>query len=169
MNKARQQVVELFIGCLNKGKIPWYQGFMPAEPSFNPITNTVYRNSNRFILYMNEYVNGYKDPRWMTFNQASSKGYLIKKGSKGVPIEYWSLYDNKNRKSITSAEAKRIIEEDKERSKDITYICRVYTVFNATQMEGIPPYKNQNKNIAFDEEKYEIPLTVKNDFCENKD
>lgn len=63
MNKARQQVVELFIGCLNKGKIPWYQGFMPAEPSFNPITNTVYRNSNRFILYMNEYVNGYKDPR----------------------------------------------------------------------------------------------------------
>ena len=106
MNKARQQVVELFIGCLNKGKIPWYQGFMPAEPSFNPITNTVYRNSNRFILYMNEYVNGYKDPRWMTFNQASSKGYLIKKGSKGVPIEYWSLYDNKNRKSITSAEAK---------------------------------------------------------------
>ena len=105
----------------------------------------------------------------MTFNQASSKGYLIKKGSKGVPIEYWSLYDNKNRKSITSAEAKRIIEEDKERSKDFTYICRVYTVFNATQMEGIPLYKNQNKNIAFDEEKYEIPLSVMNDFCENTD
>lgn len=79
MNKARQQVVELFVGCLNKGKIPWYQGFMPAEPSFNPITNTVYRNSNRFILYINEFVNDYKDPRWMTFNQASSKGYIIKK------------------------------------------------------------------------------------------
>lgn len=169
MNKARQQVVELFIGCLNKSKIPWYQGFMPAEPSFNPITNTVYRNSNRFILYINEFVNNYKDPRWMTFNQASSKGYFIKKGSKGVPIEFWSLYDNKNRKSITSAEAKRIIEEDKERSKDITYICRVYTVFNATQMEGIPPYKNQNRNIAFDEEKYEVPLSVMNDFCENTD
>lgn len=30
MNKARQQVVELFIGCLNKGKIPWYQRFRPA-------------------------------------------------------------------------------------------------------------------------------------------
>lgn len=66
---------------------------------------------------MNEYVNGYKDPRWMTFNQASSKGYLIKKGSKGVPIEYWSLYDNKNRKSITSAEAKRIIEEKRKDQK----------------------------------------------------
>ena len=37
------------------------------------------------------------------------------------------------------------------------------------QMEGIPPYKNQNKNIAFDEEKYEIPLSVMNDFCENTD
>lgn len=169
MNKARQQVVELFIGCLNKGQLPWYQGFLPSEPSFNPITNTVYRNSNRFILYLNEIVNDYKDPRWMTFSQANAKGYKIKKGSKGTPIEYWSLYDNKSKKTITSAEAKKIIEEDKKRETDITYLCRVYTVFNATQMEGIPPYKNQNRNIAFDEDKYEVPLSVIDDFCKNTD
>lgn len=169
MNKARQQVVELFIGCLNKGQLPWYQGFLPSEPSFNPITNTVYRNSNRFILYLNEIVNDYKDPRWMTFSQASAKGYKIKKGSKGTPIEYWSLYDNKSKKTINSAEAKKIIEEDKKRETDITYLCRVYTVFNATQMEGIPPYKNQNRNIAFNEDKYEVPLSVIDDFCKNTD
>ena len=124
MNKARQQVVELFIGCLNKGKIPWYQGFMPAEPSFNPITNTVYRNSNRFILYINEFVNNYKDPRWMTFNQASSRVYY-KKGSKGVPIEYWSLYDNKTENQLPVQKQKDLLKKIRKDRK----ISLIYVVF----------------------------------------
>lgn len=44
---------------------------MPSKTSFNPVTKTVYKNSNRFILYMHEYIHKYKDPRWMTFKQAS--------------------------------------------------------------------------------------------------
>lgn len=167
MNKAREDVVKLFVGCLNKGQLPWYQGFLPNQTSFNPVTNTVYKNSNRFILYLNEYLNGYKDPRWMTFNQASTQGYSIKKGSRGVHVEYWSIYDKKTKKTLSSAEAKKIIDADKERAKDITYISRVYTVFNAIQIEGIPPYESNQRNIAFDEDKYELPLSVIADFCKN--
>ncbi len=169
MNKAREDIVKLFIGCLNRGEIPWYQGFVPLQTSFNPVTNTTYKNSNKFILYLHEVIHKYNDPRWMTYNQAKEKGYSIKKGSKGVHVEYWSLYDTKNRKAISKAEALEIVKQDEQRKKDITYISRVYTVFNGTQIEGIPEYKHNISNIEFEEKKYEIPLSVIKDFCSNVD
>ena len=96
-NKAREEIVKLFVDCLYKEDIPWHRGFMPSRTSYNPVTKTVYKNSNRFILYLNEYLHHYDDPRWMTFKQALEAGYHIRKGEKGVPIEYWSIYDKKEK------------------------------------------------------------------------
>ena len=74
-NKAREEIVKLFVDCLYKEDIPWHRGFMPSRTSYNPVTKTVYKNSNRFILYLNEYLHHYDDPRWMTFKQALEAGY----------------------------------------------------------------------------------------------
>lgn len=76
-NKAREEIVKLFVDCLEKEDLPWHQGFIPSRTSFNPITNTTYKNSNRFILYLNEYIHQYDDPRWMTFKQASEKAIIF--------------------------------------------------------------------------------------------
>lgn len=166
-NKAREEVVKLFLDCLEKGDIPWYQGFIPSETSFNPITHTVYRNCNRFILYLNEYVHGYKDPRWMTFKQAKDQGYSIKKGAKGVHIEYWSLYDSKDKKILSQQEARDILQQDPERESDFRYVSRVYTVFNGTQIDGLKVYKSPRLMNQFDEDMYHMPLEVVHTFARN--
>lgn len=68
-NKAREEIVKLFVDCLYKEDIPWHRGFMTSRTSYNPVTKTVYKNSNRFILYLNEYLHHYDDPRWMTLSR----------------------------------------------------------------------------------------------------
>ena len=142
-NKAREEIVKLFVDCLYKEDIPWHRGFMPSRTSYNPVTKTVYKNSNRFILYLNEYLHHYDDPRWMTFKQALEAGYHIRKGEKGVPIEYWSIYDKKEKKKLSFQEVQELLEKHPERKDDIRYISRVYYVFNARQMDGIEPYKEK--------------------------
>ena len=47
----------------------------------NPVSGTTYRGVNSLRLALTAQKNGWKDPRWMTFNQAKAQGYRIKKGS----------------------------------------------------------------------------------------
>lgn len=165
-NKAREEIVKLFVDCLEKEDLPWHQGFIPSRTSFNPITNTTYKNSNRFILYLNEYIHQYDDPRWMTFKQASEKGYHIHKGEKGVPIEYWSIYDAKEKKKLTFSQLHDLLNKEPDRKDDIRYISQVYTVFNAKQMDGIEPYK-ENKAIVKDEidDQFSLPYYLLYEFA----
>ena len=34
-NKAREEIVKLFMDCLHKEDIPWHQGFVPSRTSFS--------------------------------------------------------------------------------------------------------------------------------------
>lgn len=157
-NKAREEIVKMFIDCLYKEDLPWHQGFKPSRTSYNPVTQTTYKNSNRFILYLNEYIHHYNDPRWMTYKQAVEAGYHVRKGEKGTPIEYWSIYDVKQKKKLSLLEANQILNEHPERKDDIRYISKVYTVFNAMQIDGIEPYLNNQKNIASElDEDFSLP------------
>ena len=47
----------------------------------------------------------------MTFNQASSKGYIIKKGSKGVPIEYWICMTIKTENQLPAQKQKELLKK----------------------------------------------------------
>jgi antirestriction protein ArdC len=67
----------------------------------------------------------------MTFNQARQAGYKIKKGSKASHIEMW--------KPATRVE-EDANGEDQEKSG---MLCRIYSVFNAEQIEGIPPLSEE--------------------------
>ena len=44
-NKAREEIVNLFVDCLEKEDLPWHQGFYSIRTSFNPITNTTYKKT----------------------------------------------------------------------------------------------------------------------------
>jgi len=69
---------------------------------------------------------GYNDPRWCTFKQASEKGWQVRKGEKATRIEFWEAKaGNKDEDS----------PDDEKRSR---LVHRVYSVFNAEQMDGIP-------------------------------
>ncbi len=71
------------------------------------------------------------DPRWLTFLQAKELGYKVKKGEHGTRIEFWKFDDVETE------------NENGEKSSKKSVFKRFYTVFHASQVEGIPALSEQ--------------------------
>lgn len=98
----------------------------------NPISEVQFSGINRLRLAFSSAENGYKDPRWVTFNQANSQGWTVKKGEKGTLCEKLILYKEENGK-------KTLLDKP---------FLAYFTVFNAEQIKGIPPIEREEKNEA---------------------
>ena len=133
-----KEVAEKLIDQLQKGTAPWQRPWETIQGGFpyNPTTGEEYHGGNVINLLMQ----GYQDPRWMTFRQASEIGAHVRKGEHGTRIIYWRyegmqpvLDEDGNPK--LDADGKQIKEEVRlERPRPfISY------VFNAEQIEGVPP------------------------------
>ena len=142
INKARKALTEMFTKSLDAEKLPWNQPWVEKIPGFgkhlNPITGTRYRGINAAILWLVSMEKQYPDPRWCTYKQAQEKGWQVKKGSKGCHIEFWCVYDVDEKKKLSLAEASRLIAKNPEKEKSLKPCCHVYTVFNGSQIDGIP-------------------------------
>ena len=141
----RQEVTDQIIALLEKGVAPWQKpwdvggsGLMPI----NQVTKRAYRGGNVLHLMITAQGRGYDDPRWLTYKQASDNKWQVRKGEKGTQIEFWEV-----RTSAGQGEA-ATGQEDKAEGKDegkegagrpSKFIHRIYTVFNANQIDGIPP------------------------------
>ena len=124
----RQEMTNQIISLLESGTAPWQQPWQGGDTGMpmNPTTGKEYRGGNVLGLMISSMVRGYTDPRWMTFKQALDNGWRVRKGEKGSRIEYWeSKPGNK-------------AEDAPDDEKHSRLIHRVYTVFNAQQIEGIP-------------------------------
>jgi antirestriction protein ArdC len=136
----RQEVTDNIVEMLEKGTAPWQK---PWEPTagvgmpMNPTTEKVYRGGNAIHLMATGLRKGYDDPRWMTYKQAAESGWQVRKGEKGTQIEFWEI-----RQQLSNSSAPRAGEEENvsrtESSEERRLIHRVYTVFNAKQVDGIP-------------------------------
>lgn len=146
-NKLREKLAEAFLASLKEDKLPWRATWYTARPE-NAITGKRYNGINSLWLSFCAEAEGYADHRWCTYKQAESKGWHVKKGEHSSLVEYWRLYDKAQKKYVEQWEARRIIQADPEREKDIILSCRTYNVFNAKQIEGIPDLEIQtNVNI----------------------
>ncbi len=141
----------MFLSCLQEERLPWNQPWVMDVPGFgthhNPITGTRYRGVNAAMLWAMSLEHQYPDPRWCTFKQAQNKDWHIKKGEKGTPIEFWCIYDTRERRKLTLREADEIVRENPDREEDMRPCSSVYVVFNGTQIEGIPELP-QARHIA---------------------
>ena len=142
LNKSRQLLVDSFIKCLDEDTLPWSRGWtsMNMSEMQNPVSKTKYRGNNALLLMIVASMRGYSDPRWCTYKQAEDKGWAVKRGSKGVPVEFWSVYDKVNKKAISFREYNEEIYENGRDPEDFKPLSRTYTVFNASCIEGIPEY-----------------------------
>jgi antirestriction protein ArdC len=138
----RQEVTDTIIQMLEKGVAPWQKPWEPGATSlsmpFNPTSERAYRGGNAVHLMATALRNGYDDPRWMTYKQASEQGWQVRRGEKGTHIEFWEVKPA-NRDGQTGALSDADPDQSKraERSRPIH---RVYTVFNAKQIDNIPDY-----------------------------
>ncbi|GAB3129473.1 zincin-like metallopeptidase domain-containing protein [Novispirillum itersonii] len=145
----RDRVVAEMIRHIEAGTAPWQKPWKAGEyreGPMNPTTGKPYRGMNAFWLELN----GYADPRWMTYKQAQGIGAQVRKGEQGWPIEYWQYYETK---PINDEQGKPVLNEDGQ-PKTTTYVLerpRVFraVVFNASQIEGLEPYVPKTLDPTF--------------------
>ena len=146
-NSARQfaeKAAEKIIEQLKQGVAPWQRGWdKPAAadiPPFNPVTGTRYRGLNSLVLSAEAGERGYGDPRWTTYRGAKKINAQVSRGEKGVTVEYWKFPSKEQEDRVREAIAAGREHED------LKIIHRLYTVFNAEQIEGMPSLESDLSN-----------------------
>lgn len=157
LNKTREELIKMYIDSLKENVIPWRQRWT-NNANRNGLTNKEYRGVNQLLLQFIAAKEHYEDTRWLTYVQVKEKGYKLKDSKgKGVPIEFWSVYDIKNKKRLDIAQYKKIIALNPEDKDNYKLFCNTSYVFNGSLIEGLPPVE-VNKNMK----NVEIPKFIKN-------
>lgn len=141
-----EQVAEKLIEQLQQGTAPWQRPWQPGEPSAfmpkNPTTGKRYKGINAIHLL----AQGHADQRWLTYKQATAVDAQVRKGEKGTAIQYWKFTEEQNK---TDASGKPILDKNGEAVKQIVTLERprmfVATVFNAEQIDGMPPIQQKEQ------------------------
>lgn len=163
--EEREAFVKLVVDKLRSNeRFIWDQGIRTVGgPDRNAVTGKPYRGSNAIRLWFVGLVKKDEfqgEPRWCTFKQAMDRGWKIKKGSKGVKLEYWKWPDEKE---IREKNPGLTDEQVKERLKNEPPVCNVFTVFNCSCVEGMPPMPPREET---DEKFPELQAAIDN--CEAK-
>lgn len=85
----------------------------------NAVTGHIYTGMNAIVLGLKHSKQIFKAPRWMTYKQAQSQGWFVKKDSKGTRAILCIPNDLGSRIELTFSH---------------------YVLFHASQVEGVPPY-----------------------------
>jgi antirestriction protein ArdC/phage/plasmid primase-like uncharacterized protein len=141
-----EQVAENLIEQLKQCTAPWQKPWEPGEPSsvipINPTTGKRYKGINAIHLM----AQGRGDQRWMTYKQAAAVGAQVRKGEKGTPIQYWKFTEEQTKtdehgKPVLDRDGKAVKEEIKLERPRVFYA----TVFNAQQIDGLPPMQRKEQ------------------------
>lgn len=145
-----EEFAEKIIERLKEGTAPWQQPWHPGKTlsaPHNPASGTVYRGMNRVHLALS----GYDDPRWMTLRQANEKDMRIIPGSKATPVVYFQFSKEQDR---VGEDGKPVLGEDGKPEKMTVEldkpIMRFAHVFNAEQIEGMPPLELTDKAFEWE-------------------
>lgn len=155
-NKTRELLKKQYLDALEEGEIPWERGWGVSR-LYNGSSNHTYKGVNKLLLQYLCSERGYMDPRFYTFNQVKDMGLHLDETAKGngIPIEFWSLYDRENKKTITMEEYEKIKEDDPEHAEKIRWMVRNYYVFNAIHVKGLEPLQEQKKE-TFDNSRLKL-------------
>lgn len=145
LSLAREKLIEMYIDSLKEEQLPWRQRWTNGV-NINGITKNEYKGVNQLLLSLVASNRQYSDSRWLTYVQIQNKGYKLKDAKgKGVPIEFWSVYDKKSKKRIDFSEYERIIERNPEEKSSYTIFCNNAYVYNGDHIEGLPKLKVNNE------------------------
>ncbi len=140
-----EKVSQEIIDALEQGTAPWIRPWSGSEISenapFNPITGKQYEGINFINLSITGMTMG-GDPRWMTFKQAKSIDAQVRKGEKGTAIQYWKFTKQVDK---IDEDGNKILDKNGEPIKETIRLNnpQVFyaTVFNASQIDGLRPLK----------------------------
>ena len=141
INKVSEEIIQ----ALESGTAPWIKPWSGSDiqdgAPFNPLTGKQYEGIN-FINLTLRGMGMDGDPRWMTFKQARSLDAQVRKGQKGTAIQYWKFTKQIDK---VDEEGNKILDKDNQPIKETIRLAnpQVFyaTVFNASQIDGLRPLK----------------------------
>lgn len=131
----RKEMVNEIISNIKNGYIfpaeKWDRNMFRPQ---NPITDVKYRGVNKFRLALAAAINGYKDPRWVTYNQVkNTKGLSFKNydRSQGILCEKWIF-----EKKVKEKNEDGLLEE--KTVKLSRPMVSYFVLYNAQEINGLP-------------------------------
>jgi antirestriction protein ArdC len=126
-----QEVTDKIVAALEAGTRPWRQPWKSGSPGkpINATTGRPYHGINVLLLAMTSFALG-GDPRFCSYKQAADRGWQVRRGERGTTVFFFKRMLVEDRSAAPDAE---------DRTKAIPML-RAYTVFNGSQIEGIPDY-----------------------------
>lgn len=134
-----QEATNRIIAAIEAGTSPWQKPWTNVEtgPLRNGATGNAYHGINTVMLYCAALERNFTDPRWLSFKQCQAAGYKIKKGAKSERVYFYKpmMVDE-----IDKTSGKPVIDAatGKARQREIPFLQST-PVFNAQEIEGIPP------------------------------
>ena len=143
----RRQIAEKFIDSLKENPEHWQrQWSVSGGRPENCVSHTVYSGINRFNLTFAAIQKSSDDMRWATFKQIQQQGWHLKKGARAEMVEFWQPYDKYTHKVVPWDEY-----NNAENPENYGLRSRYHMVFNAKDIEGIPPEVKVHNNITQNE------------------
>ena len=126
-----QELTDRILAALEAGTAPWRRPWNPeacggSTAPVNAATGHRYRGVNLFVLGMSPLAIGSGDPRWCSYRQALARGWQVRRGEKATPVYFYKPIEFAEKAEAGEAEARRIP------------ILRVFSVFHASQIDGVP-------------------------------
>ena len=139
--KEAAKIMEKNTELVSKDKSLLEQLTKDIKAAYNQIKQG---NPNQYLQAYNKVIIDFKEQHEGYDNLLELKDYeyvLENAKGQGVPIEFWSYYDKSTKKTVTSEEVNKIMNgADEERKKQISYVCKIYYVYNASL---VPKFKNK--------------------------
>lgn len=170
IQEEREALAKRVVEDIRSGKPFFWDSGHYGHPHRNLVADlqgkdTKYHGINNMMLTVAADRFGFKDTRWATFNQVKSlqkeglpfeKQPHIKKGAKGIPIEYWQYTKPLMEKDPKTGKLVPKMEPDPETGRMKPAVRRLnpplvrrYIVFNGDQIANIPPERPHD--ITLDE------------------
>jgi len=130
-----QEVTDRIIAALEAGTPPWRRPWDPDKaggPAMprNAATGQRYRGINVLTLGMSSLAFRSGDPRWATYKQAEDHGWQVRRGERGTTGYFFKRLELRDDSRP---------EDDEEAVRRIP-LLRAFTLFHASQIDGIPAY-----------------------------
>lgn len=150
MNLLQTKVIDI----LNKGINPW----QVEERARNGMSDRYYSGANALMLNISSLLFHEGDMRWYTLNQANKIGSHVIKEQKATPAYFFQNTVERPKKdedgNIVKDKNGLIVYE----TVRIPPIFKVYYVFNARQLDPVPPRKDVKHDTTYDKELAETIL-----------
>ncbi len=125
------RITNKIIADLEKGELTWRKPWSGDNLSGHVMlplraNDMPYSGINTIMLWATAAEKGYTSPYWMTFKQATSMKANVRKGEKGSYVVYADKFEKEDKDANGNTTVQKIP------------FLKQYTVFNASQIEGLP-------------------------------